>query len=320
MGIWIEVLGVPAVAVDQRFVELDARPELATRMLERVEQACGRTVPAPARSGHVSIAELAAALRVEATVAGRGGGRRYFARNVPKAGQATRPDLFFLHGDYNGGGFYCVGLAGHLGKEQPFHALSPHGVDGDALPASIEAMAEDQVARLREIRPRGPYRLGGHCNGALVAYEIARRLAAEGEAVERLLLVAPVIPGSDLDEPALTPGRLVRAVARRHRRLVAGAGPTPPSPPGEPATSGASIHASYGRIMRRYRPAPYAGSVAIFWPRDEPAAVRESSARIWRRAVPQARIRVVPGEHLTTITIHARPLAEAMRACLDPAD
>jgi hypothetical protein len=45
---------------------------------------------------------------------------------------------------------------------------------------------------LRDVRatqPRGPYRLGGLCNGGLVALEIARRLIAAGEQVERLFLL-----------------------------------------------------------------------------------------------------------------------------------
>jgi thioesterase domain-containing protein len=39
------------------------------------------------------------------------------------------------------------------------------------------------------MQPAGPYRLGGNCNGGLVAFEMARRLEQKGEQVERLLLV-----------------------------------------------------------------------------------------------------------------------------------
>ena len=51
-------------------------------------------------------------------------------------------------------------------------------------------MAQAHLRELREIQPRGPYRLGGFCNGGLIAYEMALLLQAEGEIVERLTLVA----------------------------------------------------------------------------------------------------------------------------------
>src|SRR5260370_20083812 len=54
-------------------------------------------------------------------------------------------------------------------------------LDGTALLPTIEAMAEERLAAVRRERPRGPYVLGGHCNGALVAVEIARRLIAADE-------------------------------------------------------------------------------------------------------------------------------------------
>ena len=49
-------------------------------------------------------------------------------------------------------------------------------------------MAEVHLRALRELLPNGPYRLGGTCNGGLVAYEMARRLEASGQSVELLVL------------------------------------------------------------------------------------------------------------------------------------
>ena len=87
-----------------------------------------------------------------------------------------RRPLFFFHGDLNGGGFYCRELARHLGPEQPVFAIHPLGLDDRPVPATIEAMATEHLARMRELQPRGPYFLGGYCNGGLMAYEVARRL------------------------------------------------------------------------------------------------------------------------------------------------
>ncbi len=101
-----------------------------------------------------------------------------------------RRPLFFFHGDLNGGGFYCRELARHLGPEQPVLAIHPLGLDDRPVPTTIEAMAAEHLTRIRELQPRGPYFLGGYCNGGFTAYEVARRLAAAGERVEPVVLIA----------------------------------------------------------------------------------------------------------------------------------
>ena len=43
-----------------------------------------------------------------------------------------------------------------------------------------------------DAQPRGPYLLGGHCNGALVAFETARLLVKAGHTVDLLVMIDPV--------------------------------------------------------------------------------------------------------------------------------
>jgi thioesterase domain-containing protein len=57
-------------------------------------------------------------------------------------------------------------------------------------------MAARYVGSIREVCPRGPYLLGGYSLGGIVAYEMARRLAAEGEEIGLVALLdsgAPVL-------------------------------------------------------------------------------------------------------------------------------
>ena len=42
-----------------------------------------------------------------------------------------------------------------------------------------------------KVCPRGPYLLGGHCNGALEALEIARQFRAENESVPGIVMIQP---------------------------------------------------------------------------------------------------------------------------------
>jgi aryl carrier-like protein len=104
----------------------------------------------------------------------------------------TQEPFFFFHSDLAADGLYCRRLAALVGPDQPIYAIAPHGTAGLPAFASVEEMADDYVSRIRAIRPAGPYRLGGYCIGGLAAYEVARRLAAQGEIADRVVLVNSV--------------------------------------------------------------------------------------------------------------------------------
>ena len=186
-AIWEDLLGVPAVGVRDSFFDLGGHSLLAARMLDRIERTCGRRVSFATLFTEPTIERLAAALRQAV--------RESEAPLVALNAHGARAPLFFLHGDFSGGGFYCRALAHALGADQPFYAVHPHGLLDAEVPDSIEAMAVDRLAALRVVRPRGPYVLGGHCNGALVALEMARRLQAEGEEVRAVVLLGASAPG-----------------------------------------------------------------------------------------------------------------------------
>ncbi len=343
VGIWEDVLGRRPIGVEQSFAGLGGDAVRAVVMLDRVEKACGERVPADTVSLDLTVERLSELLKL---AAGLNRPRAIVARNL-RAGAAAQGVLpySFAHGDVNGGGFYCLRLAGHLGEDIPFYALPSHGADGRPLPPSIEAMAVSQLEMLRALRPRGPYWLGGYCHGAHVTFEVARLLEAQGERVERLVLVAPVLPAVEAPRYGGALGRLedlawyyrgrlrglsrlnaregatavLRALARHAtfaRRTRAG---TSRSEHRATAASGrTAVFEAYRPVMRVYRPGAYRGPVAILWPEGEPERLRLGSDRWWRRAVPQRRAELVPGKHLTCITEHAAALAAAMRAILRP--
>ena len=106
----------------------------------------------------------------------------------------TMPPLFFLHGQWNGDGFYSYPLARGLGPEQPFYAMDPYTFEGQRLPPTLGAIAAMHLQSIRRVQPKGPYLLGGFCNGALVAYEIAQQLYSQGERVDLLAMIDPMPP------------------------------------------------------------------------------------------------------------------------------
>lgn len=111
-----------------------------------------------------------------------------------QTGGSKRP-FFYLHGEWRGSAFYCYPLAQALGTDQPFYILAPYTFDDLHVPPPLETIAKVHLEALRRIQPEGPYLLGGWCNGALVAYEMARQLNAQGQVVDLLVLMDSMVPG-----------------------------------------------------------------------------------------------------------------------------
>jgi thioesterase domain-containing protein len=103
----------------------------------------------------------------------------------------TRPPLIMVHGLF---GFYAEdpALVQAVGPEQPVYGLSARGFDGSVSPrATVLEMAADYAAEIMCERSAGPYLIGGMCQGAKVAAEVARELMARGCEVGPVLLVDP---------------------------------------------------------------------------------------------------------------------------------
>jgi amino acid adenylation domain-containing protein len=201
-AIWSEVLGVD-VGVTDDFFELGGHSLLAVQMIARVRQATGHAPPLPVLLTRPTVEHVAAAIE--------GGPSRDDDPLLLRVrdGAAAAP-FFFMHGDFGGSGFYVRTLARHLEPGQPMYSVRPYRPGG---PVSIEEMAAANVELIRSVQPRGPYLLGGNCNGGAVAYEMARLLRRSGEEVPLLVLVNTAHRNAHL-EPVR---RLADAVGRLRR-------------------------------------------------------------------------------------------------------
>ena len=114
----------------------------------------------------------------------------------PVKPSGSRKPFFFLHGDWLFGSFFCHPLAHSLGSEQPFYVLHPYKLSDLAALPTIETIAAEHLTSVRSIQPSGPYLLGGFCNGALLAHEMALQLDSAGEKVDLLVMMEPMEPVS----------------------------------------------------------------------------------------------------------------------------
>ena len=96
--------------------------------------------------------------------------------------------IFFVAG---GGGFPLTyrALAIELGAEQPLVVLEQRGLRSHAWPDwSIASAARRHLREVRRVQPAGPYLLGGHSYGGVVAHCMAGMLHRQGHDVSLIVL------------------------------------------------------------------------------------------------------------------------------------
>jgi acetoacetyl-CoA synthetase len=253
------------------------------------------------------------------------------------------PPLFLVHG-----------LGGDLGdfdklrnRFRSRHALwgiAARGLDGTvAAETSVEAMAAHYLKLVRARQPQGPYLLGGYSFGGLVALETARRLAADGAVIGRLILIHTMLDErhwptaawlrvmvrrlrihggllrkSSLGEIAayLRP-RLRKRLDRVRRALgfAAAAGAIAASP-------SEKVRAGCVLAMACYAPVTaYGGKIVFLSPADDRGLWCDPH-EMWRRFAPDLEIHTVAGDHLSMMRDDAcvASVADALSRCLDTFD
>ncbi len=81
-----------------------------------------------------------------------------------------------------------------LDAERPVRAVP--SFTGPLTTRALTEIARARVASVREVQPSGPYLLGGHSAGGLLAYEMARLLREAGESVALLVILDTLLPRS----------------------------------------------------------------------------------------------------------------------------
>lgn len=185
------VLEQAKIGVNDNFFELGGNSLLATQLLYRIRAQLGVALPVRALFDQVTIgqlAELVEGLRAQTS----SGATAERVVTIQAAGERT--PLFALPG-VGGNVLSFRELSRALGPQQPFHALQAIGLDGTAAPPdSVEAEAAANIAAVRAVQARGPYRFAGHSYGGVVAYEMALQLLEQGETVECLALIDAATP------------------------------------------------------------------------------------------------------------------------------
>ena len=159
------------------------------------------------------------------------------AAAIAQGPQESKTVVLLAHGAPDQTPFFCVAGGSehaltlrHLARglaDRTVFGVQARGVDRRARPdRTVEGRARRHVAEIRRMRPHGPYLIGGHSFGGIIACEIALQLRDAGETVQMLVLLDSSAPGTGVLTDVvgrlrrLYPGRGLGARVRRGLRLA----------------------------------------------------------------------------------------------------
>ncbi|WP_437974247.1 amino acid adenylation domain-containing protein [Sorangium sp. So ce295] len=266
-------------------------PPSVAVLTERVREALPPSSPAPLSPAMTQRSGSAAVLTA-----------RRAAGQLLVSLQAGAPDAtpLFLIPPLGGTVHLYRPLVQRLGGELPVYGIQPTGADPNEpsfmSAMSVPAIAARYVEEILSVRPEGPYLLGGHSAGGVVAYEMAQQLLAQGRKVPLLLLLdTGSVQGASDRSPASALGHemaKIQAIAsQRYRGFMAAME--------DDARLRAEVTSTW-QALSSYAPQPTDASVLFLRAREQISPEDAAAVHAWMDlARGEFALQVVPGNHFT---------------------
>jgi amino acid adenylation domain-containing protein len=184
--IWHELLGFQSISRSADFFDLGGDSLNAVTLFMKIEEQFDKYLPLSTLTQASTIEDLSKIIDGSNKEIDF---RRFRSLQVIQPGNPDKVPLFLVHGGA-GNVLMFKDLAKGLSEDQPIYAFQWSGWDGNKGEDDILEMARSYKKELREAYPVGPYRLGGHCIGGIVAIEMAKLLKEEGAEILDPILVS----------------------------------------------------------------------------------------------------------------------------------
>ncbi|MDP4099934.1 MAG: non-ribosomal peptide synthetase DhbF [Bacillota bacterium] len=180
--LFMEVLHLPRVGIDDRFFDLGGHSLLAVQLMSRIREALGVELSIGNLFEAPTVAGLAERLEM-------GSSQSALDVLLPLRTSGDKPPLFCVHPA--GGLSWCyAGLMTNIGTDYPIYGLQARGIgQREELPKTLDDMAADYIKQIRTVQPKGPYHLLGWSLGGNVVQAMATQLQNQGEEVSLLVML-----------------------------------------------------------------------------------------------------------------------------------
>jgi thioesterase domain-containing protein/acyl carrier protein len=338
--IWEDVLRSSPIGVHSDFFDLGGDSLALLNLFAAIEARFGRRLTVDVVTGGLTIAGMVQRLAEDEPP------RAAMDPVVALQPFGHLPPFFCVHG-IGGDVLHLQRLAMHMGTNRPFFGLrrTPEA----RLTDTISQIAARYVAAMLHHQAAGPFYLGGHSFGAMVAYEMALQLVEQGHEIGLLAIIDQRRPGWQLTlrdaVPALhrilanIPGRVrdelvsldgasrlrgMLRISRRWSKVLLGLRRDAASVFDlarlEPEQ--ARVFEAHHRALQEYRPMPSAVPITLFRASVQLLSHLAMDPTLgWSGlAKGDVQVHVVPGNHVSITTEPlVRQLAKALSAALDAA-
>lgn len=190
-NIFKKILPLKQVSINDNFFELGGNSLKAALLYNHIKNYFGIQIPLKRVFQHSSIADLALIIDNHKTTKAP----HHFL--VPFQEEGSKIPVFFIHATEGEPVTYRY-IANNFDPERPFYSFSLNLEAGQwRHPITFAQIAEYYIKDIRTIQPEGPYILGGHCIGGIIAYEMARQLHEKKQEVKLLAMYDSIIPSTE---------------------------------------------------------------------------------------------------------------------------
>lgn len=320
-----QVLGVSRVGATDDFFDLGGHSLMAVRAIGLINTAFACKLPVGVLFQAQTARELAAALQRHNSQLANAGEAQWPIL-IPIQPNGTRSPLFCVaRPNVNALGYLM--LSRRLDPDQPVYGLQVQMEEDPALdftPEQYRTTARDYIHAIRSLQPHGPYNVIGLCQGAYIAFEMARQLENEGE---RLNLLG--VLDTWTEENTRRKSLFLAAMAmRRLRAKRSGIFKSGLRRLAEKIFRAASKDGDKSaREQKRsqmywpgkdFQPPVVSAMVTVFRVRNQPFwRIRDITLGWGSRSLSGVRTEIIPGEHLTLLREpHVELLAGRIAACM----
>ncbi len=189
--LWENLLKTSPIGVTDNFFDLGGHSFLAVRLMAQIHDRFGHNLTLSTLFENPTIEKLA-------TIVIQPSRKISNSPLVVINSSSDKKPFFCIHGAGGGVNNY-FNLSRRLGEDYPFYALE-HGPEQD-LPEviSVEETATLYLQEIRKVQPNGPYLLGGHCYGGVLAFEIAQQLQKQGQTVDLLVVMDAILSETPIE-------------------------------------------------------------------------------------------------------------------------